>query len=589
MHLNTVLNSALSGLASHWEMWLSLFLGAIVTVIIAYVIYRIQKKETSLHKQEHDSKLQRIEQLHLQDSEKIRVLYELIIQSQKGSLGDMEEAVLEQRIEAAADAITEQDSNHAQALKAIADKEKDRADDLLDKIAKQEHDLIEVYYLRQMNEYRNGNYNEAIKWCRKILDLEPDNFDALADLIQNLNKTAQHKEARELALAKLEELDKQTPPDNEKRFSLLYRIISSFDPGAEPDLAEQYVRRTRELVLHAFGEQSYQMAIVYTVQGLVRHEKQQFKESEECYRKALAIPDLSTDKAKSNRNSTLVNLGILYNSLGRYKEGLKLFHEAYTQMLSVLGDGHPSLIHPLSGLGTINCYLGNYPEADKYFQKAVDIGTARLGRNHNSTQHALMNLASLYAYQDKLAESEQIVKEVLAVQTSKENPDNIYTARLLSHLGNSLGRQKKYEEQEEVVRRALKIWEENPGVQEGLKRSTLITLASIHERKGEFKETEDIFLKVLNDMRNDGQSSTLHGAVAIKSLAEFYLRQERWAEAEQLFQESIAFFEEKAPDSDSFPPTLAGYANVLEHLGRKSEAEELNTRAQVLKQKKEQK
>ncbi len=54
---------------------MSIVIGALVTLIIGYIIYRIQKKENTLHKQDHDARLEEIKLLHQQDSEKIKVLY----------------------------------------------------------------------------------------------------------------------------------------------------------------------------------------------------------------------------------------------------------------------------------------------------------------------------------------------------------------------------------------------------------------------------------------------------------------------------------------------------------------------------------
>jgi len=399
MHVQILLNSWLAAFNLNLEVWLSIFIGILASLLIAYIIYRLQKKETTIHKQEHDAKLNEIRELHLQDSEKIRVLYELILQSQKGSLGEAESTVLEQQIEAAADNITDSDSDHAQALKAIADKDKDKADDLLDKIAQREHDLAEVYHLRAINEYRHGNYQEALKWCRKILELEPDNFEALADLIQNLNKTDQHNEARELALAKLNELEQEAEPDNEKAFSLLSRIISSIDTSVEPEQVGPYIFKAMELAQRVYGEQSHQVASIHKELGLYYQAKQQYQESEEALLKALASKDLSSDKAKSNHNWTLNALGILYNELGRYQEALDCFQQCYDSTAAVLGTDHPTIIYSLLGLGTINCYLGNMTEAERCFRQAREVGINRLGKKHKLAQSSTYNLTTILVNQ----------------------------------------------------------------------------------------------------------------------------------------------------------------------------------------------
>ena len=93
----------------------------------------MQKKESAIQMQEHVQRFDELKNLQQQDSEKIKVLYELMLQAQNGSLNQIESAVLEQKIELAADQIGQQDSDRAKALKAIADKQKKEADALLEK------------------------------------------------------------------------------------------------------------------------------------------------------------------------------------------------------------------------------------------------------------------------------------------------------------------------------------------------------------------------------------------------------------------------------------------------------------------------
>jgi ABC-type nickel/cobalt efflux system permease component RcnA len=193
--MGVLVSKLLSAISFSSEVWMSILMGAVVTLIIAYIIYRIQKKESKIHKQDHDAKLERIEQLHLQDSEKIKVLYELIIQSQRGSIGESEAANLEQRIEDAADRINEQDSDKAQALKAIAEKDKPEADALLDKLAKYEHDLEELYNLHALNEHRHGNYNESAVWLEKLVELKPDDNEYRQRLFNDTNSAGHYDKA----------------------------------------------------------------------------------------------------------------------------------------------------------------------------------------------------------------------------------------------------------------------------------------------------------------------------------------------------------------------------------------------------------
>ncbi len=564
------------------ETWTSIMVGAALTFAIAYVIYKLQQRETSLHKQDHDAKLERIEKLHAQDSEKIRVLYELIIKTQKGSLGEVETTLLEQQIEQAADKISETDSEQAQALKAIAGKDKGKADDLLDRITRREHDLAEVYQLRALNEYRHGNYNEAIKWNRKILELEPDNFDALAELIQCLNKTARKEEARELATSKLKELESQNPPDNARAFTLLFRIIDSYDTYSEAGLVEPYILQAREVAVKTFGEESHQMAMVYKELGNLYHSRVQYPKSEEYFLKALQCKDLSTDKAQSNRTSTLNALGILYNTLGRYPEALAAFTEGYERTAAVLGREHPTLIYFLLGMGTIQCYTGKLDEAERSFIEARRLARERMGTQHTLYQSSTFNLSSVRINQGRYDEGEALIRELIEAHASSGKPDDIYLARQLDSLGRILSIQQKYEEAEEVVRKSLAIWEKFSNPDDPSYLGCLGNLALIHKRQGKYREAETLYLRVLETLDRHGIETVLLGGTLIH-LADTYELQEQYDKAEPLYARAVRLAETKYPDSNSHAKYMEYYATILEKLGRKEEASTWQARSDKLK------
>lgn len=61
------------------EAWISIALGSAVSFGIAYFIYFKQKHEAVAQQQNHDARFDELKTLHQEDSEKIRVLYELII------------------------------------------------------------------------------------------------------------------------------------------------------------------------------------------------------------------------------------------------------------------------------------------------------------------------------------------------------------------------------------------------------------------------------------------------------------------------------------------------------------------------------
>jgi tetratricopeptide (TPR) repeat protein len=583
MQPSSFLIKLIAALSFSQEVWMSILIGAIVTVIIAYIIYRIQKKESKIHKQDHDAKLDRLEQLHRQDSEKIQVLYDLIIQSQKGSIGEIEASVLEQKIELAAEQITEQDSEHAQALKAIADKEKDKADDLLDRIAEQEHNLVEMYTLRAMNEHRSGCYSEAVKWYRKIVELEPDNFDAMMQLLLNLNEADNGQEARELAIRKLDSLNLSAPDYNEKSYRLLDKIILSFDMEFETEQVEPFIYRYMELAKQQYGEQSYQMGRAYNELGRLYHIKKMYKESEESYLKSIAIKE--TDDKDSEPYIPLGNLAALYCDQKRHQEALALLDRTYHFISSSLGEKHPYLFYPLFYRGRSYLDLGRYQESEDCFLKAKDIVVNKLGTDHHSYFALMYNLNYLYYTMKRYAESETIIREQLETESAKHGSDSLLYGMLLQQLSLNLGKQKKFDEAIELILKAIAIYHKNLPADDIKIIQARQVLAALNMEKGNYIEARQELLDLIDIMEKQDSGETFNMAVLQATLASVYQKQELWAEAEQHYKKALSIIVEKAHGTLRYADYMEKYSEVLSQLGRQAEAVVYKIKAEELKAK----
>jgi tetratricopeptide (TPR) repeat protein len=583
MNISIFLNKLITALSFSTEVWMSLLLGAIATVIIAYIIYKVQKKETEIHKQDHDAKLEEIKLLHQQDSEKIKVLYELILQSQRGSLGELEAEVLEQKIEVAAEQITEQDSDKAQALKAIAEKDKEEADNLLDKIAQQEHNLVEMYKLRAMNEYRNGYFAEAVKWCRKIVELEPDNFDALMQLMVNLNEADKGQEARELAIKKLDSLEQSAPDYDEKAYRLLDKIILSYDMEFESEQVEPYIYRFMELAKQQYGEQSSQMGRVYNELGRLYHMKKLYKESETSYLKSIAINE-AVDK-DNEPYVPLGNLAALYSDQKRHQEALALLDRTYLIISTSLGEEHPSLFYPLFYRARNYLELGRYQEAEDCFLKAKEVVINKLGTDHQTYFALMYNLNYLYFTMKRYAESETIIRELFDMEVVKYGSDSLQVGMLMQQLSLNMAKQNKFDEAEELILKALDIYKKGLPADDIKIIQARQVLAAFKAETGNYAEAQQELLELIDIVQKQNKDEALTIAIFQASLARVYQKQEQWTEAEQQYGKALSYFAETAPGNPRYADYLEKYSAVLEKLGRQEEADEYKAKAEELQAK----
>jgi len=550
----------------------------VVTVFIAYIIYRVQKKEAVEHLQKHESRFDKLEQMHQQDSEKIKVLYELILKSQSGNVGELESAVLEQKIEVAAEQITNQDSDKAQALKAIAEKDKEEADDLLDKIAQREHDLVEVYALRAINEYRHGEYTEAIKWYQKILELEPENFDAFINLIKSLDGADRKKEALELAFHKLEALEKEAAGIDQRTYRLLKMIALCYDFESEAEEATPWVFRLLEVAKQLFGEQSREMGYVYNDLGNLYLQKQMYKESEENYLKSLHILENAGKEALTGVGTTLNNLALLYCHMGRYPEALPLMERSIQITDTALGEGHPESIYPLINYAYANARSGNHEEAVRRYLLVKDLIIRKVGKDHDMYFKVMQHLAGLYMEMKRNADAEAALRENLELQTARKGENCFEVAVLLRGLAQLLVSREENEEAEQLVRRSVDIFQRigaQDGVQAHNARSFLVRL---NIKRGNYDEAKQDLQQMIEYLSSQGRDANRNLAGMHMLLLELYVKQEQWAEAEQILTGVLPIYAAIPETQDYYIRFLRKNAEILTKLGRQAEAEEFKAR-----------
>jgi tetratricopeptide (TPR) repeat protein len=589
MYMGVFLSKLVSALSFSSEVWMSLLLGAAVTVLIAYIIYRVQKKESTLHKQDHDAKLERIEQLHLQDSEKIKVLYELIIQSQRGSIGEVEAAVLEQKIEIAADNITNQDSDHAQALKAIADKEKDKADDLLDKIAEQEHNLVNMYNLRAMNEYRNGDYGKAIDWYKKILELEPDNYEAYVNLIKSLDGADRMPEARELATQKLNSLNQESDAPNLKKYDMLRAIVSAYNCEFETDEMEPWIYKLLEMTRQLFAEKSPEMINALNVLGGLYMNRQKYKDSEETYLKVLKIGESGNALIKYELNHTLNNLALLYIHLFRYEEAILLLDKNIRFVNGTLGEGHPESFYPMINQASAYARLDRKLEAENQYLKVRDMVVNKVGKDHDAYFKVMQHLGGMYYESKRYDDSESVTRENLEIQIARKGDRSFEVAVLLRGLAQILVAQDKTEEAEMLIRKSIDIFSIVASPESVQALSARIIQVKIYLKKDNYEEARQELLQMIDILHNQGNYTSGYLPMFYNYLLITYARQKLWVEAAEFLESIIPVFAEDASEEQNYIHFLEKYAEVLANLGRHTEAEECKAKAEELKSKQGQK
>ncbi|CAF4222907.1 unnamed protein product, partial [Rotaria sordida] len=208
----------------------------------------------------------------------------------------------------------------------------------------------ESYCYHRLGVIKNdlGQYNEAIKFYQKSLDIEektlPPNHPDLATSYNNIgsvyNKMGEYSKAlssHEKSLA----INKIAHPPNHPNLATSYNNIGS--------------------VYNKMGEYSKALS--------------SYERSVEI--KKIALPPNHPDSAASYNN-----IGLVYDNMGEYTKALSSYERALEIWKIALPPNHPHLAASYINFGSVYDNMGEYSKALSYFEKAQDIWKKSLPSNH---------------------------------------------------------------------------------------------------------------------------------------------------------------------------------------------------------------
>jgi tetratricopeptide (TPR) repeat protein len=278
-------------------------------------------------------------------------------------------------------------------------------------------------------------------------------------------------------------------------------------------------------------------------------------ETEPLLKLAIAIVERNAGPDNVNLARILHYLANLYRKYGRYEEAEPL----YRRQLAIAEKADPSepdLGTALNEIGVFFDETDRYAEAEAAYRRALTVEEKRLGPDARGIGPDLRNLATLYLKLGRYEEADALVTRALV---NAEQPI------------------------------ALKKTD-NPAIATERRNADIITgltlRADLNVARGRYAEAESDYRRGLALAATVRESSPgIASAVLIKELAELYLKQERYTEAEPLFQRVLGI-EEKAFGSNNHwvVEILDGLGTAYHHLGRDAEAEASFTRALLIGQ-----
>jgi tetratricopeptide (TPR) repeat protein len=243
-------------------------------------------------------------------------------------------------------------------------------------------------------------------------------------------------------------------------------------------------------------------------------------------------------------------IGDAYRRLDETQLAIPHFQRAIALRQDHLGPAHPDTLDSMDRLAGAYTWVARSADAIALRKQVLASMTATLGPDHPRTLNCVGGLADDYRLDGQFEISVRLLEDLVEKQSRICGPlheqtlDTMHGLALAYTDGGRFADSITMHEREWDALKSLshdqfpRIWER-------------LTFAQACLRAGEFDRAERLLREALEEIRKRGTPRPLQGsrANALGWLALNMLLQERYAEAEPLAREALAYFEKECPDT----------------------------------------
>lgn len=427
--------------------------------------------------------------------------------------------------------------------------------------------------------YRHGNYAEAERLYKRALATNEKTLGAEhLQVAYPLNKLAilysaqrRFTEAEPLYKRALAILEKALGPEDPNVATVLDNLARLYRAQEKHAEAESLYKRALAIREKAFGPNDARLATNLHKLALFYLNNSQYAKAEPFEKRALVIREKKLNPDDPDLARSLFTLARVYEAQGQYAEAEPLYKRALAINEKAFGPEHPRVATTLKDLAHLYYVQRRYAEAAPLYQRALAIREKTLGADHFEVIAFREDLASLLKQhtdaantalkEGNFAEAERHAKWVLAIREeilgqspdppgfpdSLKHPDLADSLKLLADVYTAQGRSG---EAEVLEKRAVKIWERALwSVDQPNRLDSLYKLAKYDASHGHYDSAEAIYKELLRCRAplqiGPGESIEWLCLPNVRNeLAELYIAQHRYAEAEPLYEEELTFWRE---------------------------------------------
>jgi tetratricopeptide (TPR) repeat protein len=188
-----------------------------------------------------------------------------------------------------------------------------------------------------------------------------------------------------------------------------------------------------------------------------------WQEAEHWYGQCLTITETRFGKDHLDITTSLNNLALLYDSMGRYGEAEPLFVRSLSIREQQLGADHPNVATSLNNLALLYDSMERYGEAEPLFVRSLSIREQQLGAEHPDVATSLNNLAGLYRSMGRYGEAEPLYERSLSIWEQQLGADHPNVATSLWNIADLYLKMQRLDDAKPAITRAVQIFEKTLG------------------------------------------------------------------------------------------------------------------------------
>jgi tetratricopeptide (TPR) repeat protein len=280
----------------------------------------------------------------------------------------------------------------------------------------------------------------------------------------------------------------------------------------------------------------------------------------------------------------LVNLGVVYDEAGRYKEAAQALRGSIP-LIEATGDDN-ALQKALNDLGMTLNDLGEYDEARRFLERARGLADKLFGADSPITATTIANLGTVAFQEGRLAEAAGLWGQALDEWSRTLGPDNLKCARMHNNLANVYISEGRVDDAVVSMERAVAIKAKALGPEASPTVRSMGDLASFYLQAGRIADARPLAQRVLALDEKALGSESLLVSETLSTLAEIELADGRLAAARAAATRSLAIAEKAlGPDSVEATAARVDLADVAQAEGRYAEALAGHQRALAVREK----